>query len=316
MQQRFFTKINNYSFIAGTIFLCLPILMYGWSHFHRPPRSEKKQELFGGIVYQRLIESNPRPAIIHIVTIDLMTPGIKPFVTPDIEKLTKNLAVSSQAIIDNQTRARTTSEFVQEFQVQLAINGSYFHPFRETTPWSYYPHSGNNTKVSGQTISNSKIYSSKKSGRYVLCFSNNNQAQIPGSEECPKNTIQGLAGNEVLVFQGKPKTNSSANFQKDKPYSRVVAATDKEGKKLWLVLVDGKQPLYSEGFTKSELAKFLTKLGVYTAINLDGGGSTTLVVANPEKQGSPRILNAPIHTKIPMRERPVANHLGFYIDKF
>jgi hypothetical protein len=51
------------------------------------------------------------------------------------------------------------------------------------------------------------------------------------------------------------------------------------------------------------------ELGAYKALNLDGGGSTTLVVAD---SGGTRSLNSPIHTRIPMRQRPVANHLGFY----
>lgn len=313
MQWQFLKAKTNYSFIAGTIFLSLPILMYGWGHFSRPPRTNTKQELFRGIVYQRLIESNPRPVIIHIVTIDLKTPGIKPFVTPDGENLSQNIKISDNSVINNEIPARTTAEFVQEFQVQLAINGSYFYPFKEVTPWNYYPHSGDKVNVLGQTISNRKIYASKKSSWYVLCFDHKNQVKIPGGEECPENTTQGLAGDDILVFQGQPKTSA---YSKDKPYSRVVAATDKEGKKLWLLLVDGKQPLYSEGLTKTELTSYLTKLGVYTAINLDGGGSTTLVVANSEKGGKPKIFNSPTHTKIPMRDRPVANHLGFYINKF
>ncbi|HEY9729402.1 MAG TPA: hypothetical protein V6D50_23370 [Chroococcales cyanobacterium] len=40
-----------------------------------------------------------------------------------------------------------------------------------------------------------------------------------------------------------------------------------------------------------------------------GCGSTTLVTATPK--GS-TVLNSPIHTKLPMRECPVANHIGFY----
>jgi len=66
---------------------------------------------------------------------------------------------------------------------------------------------------------------------------------------------------------------------------------------------------YSEGMTIVELAKFVQQLGVDRALNLDGGGSTTLVMGT--RLGA-RVLNAPIHTKVPMRERPVANHLGFY----
>jgi exopolysaccharide biosynthesis protein len=99
------------------------------------------------------------------------------------------------------------------------------------------------------------------------------------------------------------------NLAEDKPYPRVAAAVNREGTKLWLIAVDGKQPLYSEGITIAELTKIATDLGAYAALNLDGGGSTTLVMST--NQGS-RVLNAPIHTRIPMRERPVGNHLGFY----
>jgi hypothetical protein len=49
----------------------------------------------------------------------------------------------------------------------------------------------------------------------------------------------------------------------------------------------------------------------YTAINLDGGGSSTLVIENV--QGRPQILNAPIHASIPGVERPVGNHLGVWV---
>lgn len=48
------------------------------------------------------------------------------------------------------------------------------------------------------------------------------------------------------------------------------------------------------------------------ALNLDGGGSTTMVVSDRKGIGG---LNSPIHTKLPMRERPVANNLGFYVGK-
>lgn len=57
------------------------------------------------------------------------------------------------------------------------------------------------------------------------------------------------------------------------------------------------------------VTKIFQDLGVYSALNLDGGGSTTLVT---ETASGITPLNAPIHTKIPMRERPIANHIGFY----
>jgi len=47
---------------------------------------------------------------------------------------------------------------------------------------------------------------------------------------------------------------------------------------LWVV-VDGRQPGYSEGMTIDELAEFLLNAGCKDALNLDGGGSSTLFVA-------------------------------------
>lgn len=59
----------------------------------------------------------------------------------------------------------------------------------------------------------------------------------------------------------------------------------------------------------AELAGTLVQYGAWTALNLDGGGSTDLVVAGP---GGPQVLSSPIHNHIPGRERPVANHLAIY----
>ena len=57
------------------------------------------------------------------------------------------------------------------------------------------------------------------------------------------------------------------------------------------------------------LPSIVLELGAETALNLDGGGSSTLVMAG---HWGPRALNAPFHTRIPMRQRSVANHLGVY----
>jgi hypothetical protein len=66
---------------------------------------------------------------------------------------------------------------------------------------------------------------------------------------------------------------------------------------LW-VIVDGRQPGYSEGMTLDELAEFLLNAGCKDALNLDGGGSSTLFVRG-------RVMNQPSDG----RERPIANAL-------
>lgn len=280
--------------LVGSL-LILPLLLYTQLYLLRPPRTNYEATLFQGIVYRREARSQPRPYMLHIVTIDLTTPGMRVLVTP------------GQPTPDNrEIAARTTSEFVREFKVQLAINANYFDPFHEHSPWDFYPHSGERVNALGQATSQGFTYSPADIGWSVLCFDANNRAQIIERGECPSGTVQAIAGNDLVVDRGSSVVNPDA---KDKAYPRVVVATDKLGQKLWLILIDGKQLLYSEGVTSAGMSEILMELGAYTALNLDGGGSTTLVVAN---RSGIHPLNAPIHTKVPMRQRPVANHLGFF----
>jgi len=303
MNHRYQIGIKHFWMAAGTSLLVLPLLLYGESYFRRPARVNQEQTLFQGIVYKRDIRVSPRPLVIHIVSIDLTAPGIKVQVTP-------GTPTGSNEKTPTEINALTTSEFIKKFNLQLAINASFFYTFREVTPWDYYPHSGNPANVVGLAIANGSKYSQVDQSFPALCFNANNQAQILAKGECPKGTIQGVAGNQLLIADGKPvnlqlKPNTS---DQNKPYARAAVAIDKQGKKLWLIAIDGKQPLYSEGATAAELTQIILDLGAHTALNLDGGGSTTLVAATDNQSN---LLNAPIHTKLPMRERPVANHLGF-----
>ncbi len=287
----------NYSkkcWLATLVFgvLILPFLFYAYLCLLRPARTDLKTILFPGIAYQREARSTPRPYMLHIVTIDLNAPGIGVLVTPDNRGI----------------RARTTSEFVKEFKLQVAINANYFFPFREEHPWDFYPHSGDKVNVLGQAISQGMVYSPPKSGWPVLCFDRNNRAQIMESDRCPDGTLQAVAGIDMLVSEGKAVKSDASDAKK--PYARVAVACAKQ--KLWLIAVDGKQPHYSEGVTLDELSEIIVNLGADAALNLDGGGSTTMVVRD---RSGIRVLNSPIHTKLPMRERPVANHLGFYVGK-
>ncbi|MBI5471865.1 MAG: phosphodiester glycosidase family protein [Ignavibacteriae bacterium] len=60
-------------------------------------------------------------------------------------------------------------------------------------------------------------------------------------------------------------------------HPRTAAGYNASGSKLFLVTVDGRQTT-SAGMTLHQLANFMITLGVDRAVNLDGGGSTTMVV--------------------------------------
>jgi hypothetical protein len=61
-------------------------------------------------------------------------------------------------------------------------------------------------------------------------------------------------------------------------HPRTMFGIDRAGF-AWLVTVDGRQPDTSAGMTLVELQRLARRIGLTDALNLDGGGSTTMVVA-------------------------------------
>ncbi len=83
----------------------------------------------------------------------------------------------------------------------------------------------------------------------------------------------------------------------DTRHPRTAVAKLKDGKFL-MMTVDGRQPGVSVGMSLQELAEYLLSLGAVDAMNLDGGGSTTMfldgkVVNTPsDKEGERKVGDA------------------------
>jgi hypothetical protein len=76
-------------------------------------------------------------------------------------------------------------------------------------------------------------------------------------------------------------------------HPRTMIGTSADGT-IWLVTVDGRQPEISVGMSLTELRTLARRLGLVNALNLDGGGSTTMWV-----QG--QVLNKPSDATGPRR---------------
>lgn len=97
-----------------------------------------------------------------------------------------------------------------------------------------------------------------------------------------------------IMKDGNDRTSSigstSALHTRFDPMTWPVVSAD--GKKLWLVLVDGRQGWYSMGLKAYEIYRISKKLGGSSATRFDGGGSTTMWLWNPSSgQGS--VVNRP-----------------------
>ncbi len=90
-----------------------------------------------------------------------------------------------------------------------------------------------------------------------------------------------VGGVPQLIKNGKieitwQEEKSSKDFVETR-HPRTAVAKLKDGKFL-MVTVDGRQPNVSIGMNLQELAEMLLELGATDAMNLDGGGSTTMFV--------------------------------------
>ncbi|MEJ2885942.1 phosphodiester glycosidase family protein [Actinomycetospora aeridis] len=81
-----------------------------------------------------------------------------------------------------------------------------------------------------------------------------------------------------------------AGLQDTERAPRTAVGLSADGRRLWLVTVDGRQDA-SIGVTLAELARLLTDLGAPIAASLDGGGSTTMVRRGRDEDLT--IVNAP-----------------------
>ena len=84
---------------------------------------------------------------------------------------------------------------------------------------------------------------------------------------------------------------------------RTAVGIDRDTDEVLILAVDGRQS-FSRGYTMVELANQMIDLGADEALNLDGGGSTTMVVRG--SAGRDRVVNSPSDGF----ERHVANSLA------
>jgi hypothetical protein len=290
-------KARRFFGILLVIFLGSILVVAGYFLFSRgrPTPVPVKEKISGGVTYQRMVRYLPHSMVAHVLIIDKKERKLQFMVTPpdDIE--------------DGALKARTTSQFLEEFGVQIAINGDGFYPWWSRSPMDYYPHTGDPITPNGLAASYGNRYADGLQDirpEPTLYISRGNEITF---NKPPSKIFHALSGDRMLVQGGEVISGLDDNVIDP----RTAIGINRNGRFIYLVVVDGRQPFYSEGATFLELAQLLKSLGAFYAMSLDGGGSSTMVIEG--ENGSPVILNSPIDSYVPLRERPVANHFGVYL---
>ena len=258
---------------------------------------------FIGVTYLDKTESEPRPLRMHVAQIDLQAPGLR-------------FKVSGPGG-DREVMRQSTLAFLTQERAQLAINGHFFLPFPsdDRTAW-----------VIGLGASEGRVFSAFEAPEqtYALVafapainIDRDNHASIVTYDPSHAdhrhvrenvslwNVVAGssqiVTGGAVSVpvyrddnhfdaelDPGGPGGYSNFKAWADVATARTAIGLSKDRRTLTLFTVDVRGG--SEGMRLSEVAALLIRdFGVADALNLDGGGSTSM--AMEDASGTPVIVN-------------------------
>lgn len=244
----------------------------------------------------------PRPARVLVARIDLRTPGLR-------------VQVSSPAG-GRETRRETTVGFLARTGACVAVNGHFFLPF---------PSDDDDAWVIGLAAADGRVYSAFETPEQDFAIvadapavrvDRRNRARVvhrrPGDDGTRVRergrVWQAVAGSAQVITQGRvtvPEYRDAAHPAAalrpgpdgrydtgrswyDLVTSRTLAGVSRDGRTLTLATAQG--PTRGDGLTVGEFAALLARdFAVWDAINLDGGGSTSMAWRDPAT-GQPALL--------------------------
>lgn len=232
---------------------------------------------FAGVTHAIRVETVPRAVKMHVVSIDLTAPGIRFKVTPPGGP--------------RETVRQTTLQFLEAERAQIAINAHFFLPFPSANPFA---------TLIGPAASDGVVYSAFETPEQSYAIvtnapalnldAGNRAAIISSATRAPLwNAVAGSAqivtnGVKTIPSYGAALTDgadySNARSWYDQVNARTAIALANRSRTLILFTVD--RAAGSLGMSVGEVADLLIRdYRVEQALNLDGGGSTTLAMEDP-----------------------------------
>ncbi|MDG2125037.1 MAG: phosphodiester glycosidase family protein [Verrucomicrobiales bacterium] len=200
---------------------------------------------------------------------------------------------------EGETGGLRTSTFLKDYGCDLAVNGAPYSPIElfEDLPQD----------IIGLQVSNGKVVSRADSSKPVLAFGREGKGRVleAGSYGDGSGLWDAVAGFSVVLRDGSVVGTGG------ELHPRTAAGVSRDGGTIYLLVIDGRQPGHSEGATTADLGNLLAELGSWDGINLDGGGTTTMVAKGAG--GKAEILNTTINGGIPGLERVSGSHLGLRV---
>jgi exopolysaccharide biosynthesis protein len=158
----------------------------------------------------------------------------------------------------------TTSSIAEENNAVLAINGDYY-----------------GARQSGYVIRNGIVYRNKGNGSDVMCIFANGTMEILNDKDYSADELVSMGVWQAFSFGPALVENSSVSVNVNSEVGQAMASNPRTavgiiGTNHFVFVVSDGRTSESSGLSLYELATFMQDLGVKTAYNLDGGGSSTM----------------------------------------
>jgi exopolysaccharide biosynthesis protein len=215
------------------------------------------------------------PAIAYVAIVNLRTPGLE----------VKFGGSTSQKTL--------TSDFARANNCQIAINGEAGASPRANSGFGVWY---------GNWISAGRVVMKEGSTnkRPFLSFDKQNNpvftAMAATDRTIAPDKYNVIWGRLDAIIDGRVQTQNERDRQ-----PRTAMGISKDGDKLFLMVVDGRQPRYSIGFTRAEVGAFLQAFGANNGMLCDEGGSSCIYVKKFN-----RVINSPSDGA----ERATYTHFG------
>jgi len=231
--------------------------------------------IFQGVDYAHFEVAEPLLKV-HVLRIDSQAPGISFVTTGRCENYKED---------DVETERRTVPDFLAENGLEAAVNGNFYTPFNHQTIVSRGP-----SNLTGLVISDGVLVSPTKAG-FASFIQNEADGLFDVRMVNPGDSLEGIrlavSGPHVIMEDGK-----RVDCPDPARHPRTAVGISPDRKTVYFVVVDGRQKGFSIGATINDLGAIFQRLGAYEALNLDGGGSTTMVIRDENDQ--PKVLNRPV----------------------
>ena len=244
-----------------------------------------------GVSVKALALEEPRLMKAYIARVDLSTPGIGFTATDRAENWGETMPDYTNRTVLIDTKRETTAAFMarrraQGLDVELAVNTAPWGPW--VPPFTHMYGSFWGWNVSGGVeLSHGK---NPRRGAFIVVRKDGRVDATPRVPVAETNSVAiAMCGFGMIMTNGVP-TFSAAHPRPAQLAPRTALGVTADRKTLVVLVVDGRQPGYSLGADIEDLYNILRKEGVTDAVNMDGGGSSSLVVYD-RAAGRPLMIN-------------------------